>query len=202
VPTAQLAEGTEFETVDADGVDCEWITATCKAPTPLSDACYFHVHGGGYYRGSSRVAAPVCSHIAGLAGIKCLSVNYRTAPEHKWPIGVDDTFTAYSWLVSPTGGNIDPSRVICGGDSAGGGLILALLLKLRDTDPSKLPAGATPLSPWTDLTQSSETFVTNADSGVSNCDKVRAFSWPSLQCMSRANCAGHSHTLTVRRLGG
>jgi acetyl esterase/lipase len=124
--------------------------------------------GGGYYRGSSRVAAPVCSHIAAGAGIKCLSVNYRTAPEHKFPIGVDDTFAAYSWLVSPDGGGIDPSRVVCGGDSAGGGLILALLLKLRDTDPSKLPCGGVPLSPWTDLTQSSNTFVTNADSGVSN----------------------------------
>lgn len=142
------------------------------APKPITGACYFHVHGGGYYRGSSRVAAPVCSHIAGLAGVKCLSVNYRTAPEHKWPVGVDDTYTAYSWLTSPTGGNIDPSKIICGGDSAGGGLILALLLKLRDTEPQKLPAGAVPLSPWTDLTQSSETFITNADSGVSNCDKV------------------------------
>lgn len=169
----QLAEGTAFEVVDANGVPCEWITAECKASSPISDACYFHVHGGGYYRGSSRVAAPVCSHIAGLAGVKCLSVNYRTAPEHKWPIGVDDTYTAYNWLISPTGGNFEPSKVIVGGDSAGGGLILALLLKLRDTDSTKLPAGAVPLSPWTDLTQSSETFTTNADSGVANCDKVR-----------------------------
>lgn len=175
--THQLAEGTEFEAVDANGVPCEWITATCKATSAITDACYFHVHGGGYYRGSSRVAAPVCSHIAGLAGMKCLSVNYRTAPEHKWPIGVDDTYTAYSWLVSDEGGNIDPSKVICGGDSAGGGLILALLLKLRDTDPSKLPAGAVPLSPWTDLTQSSETFITNANSGVSNCDKDYLDHW-------------------------
>ena len=64
-------------------------------------------------------------------------------------------------------------KVIIGGDSAGGGLILGLLLMLRDESPELLPAGAVPLSPWCDLTQGGETFIKNAESGVANCDKVR-----------------------------
>eukprot|EP01048_Picozoa_sp_COSAG05_P009199 COSAG05_NODE_740_length_7614_cov_34.093812_4_plen_203_part_00 len=72
-----LAEGTTFDLVNCGGTPCEWIRATCKAESKLEGAVYFHMHGGGHYRGSSRVAAPVCSHISGLAGIDCLSVGSR-----------------------------------------------------------------------------------------------------------------------------
>ena len=163
---AQLAEGTTFTAVDAGGTPCEWIKTDCKAETKLDDAVYFHMHGGGHYRGSSRVAAPVCSHLSSLAGVDCLSVNYRVAPEHKWPVAVDDCYAAYTWLVES---GVAPEKIIIGGDSAGGDLAFSLLLKLRDEAPELLPAGAIGLSPWTDLTQSGGTFVTNADSGVSNC---------------------------------
>ena len=148
---AQLADGTAFTEVNCGGTPCEWVKATCKAESKLEGAVYFHMHGGGHYRGSSRVAAPVRSHIASLAGIDCLSVNYRVAPEHVWPAAVDDAFAAYSWLISS---GVSPSNVIVGGASAGGDLCFALLLKLRDERPELLPAGAIGISPWTDLTQS------------------------------------------------
>ena len=70
---AQLSEGTTFTAVDAGGTPCEWIKTDCKAETKLSDAVYFHMHGGGHYRGSSRVA-PYCSYVSSLAGVDCLSV--------------------------------------------------------------------------------------------------------------------------------
>ena len=79
---------------------CEWIKTPSKAASALTGAVYFHMHGGGHYRGSSRVAAPVCSHVSSLAGIDCLSVNYRVAPEHVWPAAVDDAYAAYCWLTS------------------------------------------------------------------------------------------------------
>ena len=162
----QWAEGSTFTGVDANGTPAEWIRTECKADSKLDDAVYFHMHGGGHYRGFSRVAAPVCSHLSSLAGVDCLSVNYRVAPEHKWPVAVDDCYAAYTWLVES---GVAPEKIIIGGDSAGGDLAFSLLLKLRDEAPELLPAGAIGLSPWTDLTQSGGTFVTNADSGVSNC---------------------------------
>jgi acetyl esterase/lipase len=173
----QLAQGTVFTAVQCGGVPCEWIRTECQAPSKLAGAVYFHMHGGGHYRGSSRVAAPVCSHLSSLAGIDCLSVNYRLAPEHKWPIAVDDAFCAYTWLVSPEGGAVSPDRVVVGGDSAGGDLCFSLIIKLRDHAPELLPAGAIGLSPWVDLTQSGATFATNADSGVANCDKSYLDHW-------------------------
>jgi monoterpene epsilon-lactone hydrolase len=169
-----LQPGTVFEEQLANGVPCEWVlTPPADGVEPLPDnQVYFHCHGGGYYRGSTRVAGPICSSVCAFAGFtKCLSVNYRTAPEHPFPAALDDTYAAYSWLISADGGGVRPSDVICGGDSAGGGLIMGLLLKLRDEAPECLPAGAVPFSPWTDLTQTGDTFVTNADTGVPNCDK-------------------------------
>eukprot|EP01052_Picozoa_sp_SAG31_P008251 SAG31_NODE_413_length_15971_cov_7.706842_9_plen_321_part_00 len=167
-----LQPGTEFETVSCHGVPCEWIaTPPAVNVIPASgNAVYFHVHGGGYYRGSTRVAAPLCSNILAASGIRrCLSVNYRTAPEHPYPAALDDTYSAYTWLTSE--GGASPADIVCGGDSAGGGLIMGLLLKLRDHAPHLLPSGAIPFSPWTDMTQSGRSFATNADTGVPNCSK-------------------------------
>ena len=150
------------------------------------------MHGGGHYRGSSRVAAPVCSHLSSLAGVDCLSVNYRVAPEHKWPVAVDDCFAAYTWLVES---GVAPEKIIIGGDSAGGDLAFSLLLKLRDEAPELLPAGAIGLSPWTDLTQSGGTFDTNADSGVSNC--VRS-AIAAHGCVALTDSIGNDHAGRTR----
>jgi acetyl esterase/lipase len=86
------------------------------------------------------------------------SVDYRLAPEHPFPAAVDDAHTAYRWLLDQ---GIAANRIAVGGISAGGGLTLALLLKLKQ-DGAPLPAAAIPMSAWTDLTQSGDTMVSKA----------------------------------------
>ena len=158
-----LAPGTTFEAVDCNGVSAEWISAASNGS--VSDAVYLHAHGGGYYRGSSRVDAALCSFLSADAGVRCLSVNYRRPPdEGVFPAALDDFYTTWQWLTSPSEGGVAPTKVVVGGSSAGGGLCLALLLRIRDAG-GVLPAGALAVSPWTDMTQSGASFVTNAEHG-------------------------------------
>jgi monoterpene epsilon-lactone hydrolase len=110
--------------------------------------------------GSAAATRATAARISAATGARVLSINYRLAPEHPYPAAIDDTHTAYHWLLA-TGA--DPSRTFVGGISAGGGLTLALLLRLRDAG-EPLPAGAIPMSPWTDLTQSGKSFEINAAS--------------------------------------
>jgi acetyl esterase/lipase len=76
-----------------------------------------------------------------------LSLDYRQGPEHPFPAPIDDAVAAYRWLLAQ---DTDPAKIVISGESAGGGLTIALLLALRDAgDP--LPAGAVPISPWLDM---------------------------------------------------
>lgn len=159
--TWPLVKGTTFESVMCDGVSCEWI----DVPNEGGDVVYLHAHGGGYYRGSSRVDAAICSHLCEQTGARCLSVNYRRPPdEGVFPAAVDDMYAVWCWLTCADGGGVAPSKVVVGGTSAGGGLCLALLLRIRD-EGGVLPAGAIAVSPWTDMTQSGISFETNAQYG-------------------------------------
>ena len=115
------------------------------------------MHGGGYYRGSIAATRATVARISAEAKIKCLSINYRLAPEHPFPAAINDTYSAYEWLVNE---GINPEHIIVSGQSAGGGLCLALLLKIKDKNFSQ-PKGAVALSPWTDLYQTGKTMVTN-----------------------------------------
>ena len=92
--------------------------------------------------------------------MRCLSIDYRLAPENTFPAAINDTYTSYKWLLDQ---GVTPADIVVGGISAGGGLTLALLLKLKETGESQ-PAGAVPMSAWTDLTQSGDTMHTNAES--------------------------------------
>lgn len=120
----------------------------------------FYLHGGGYIAGSVlhyrdflwRIATATRSHV--------LCVAYRLAPEHPFPAATDDAMTAYRWLLAA---DIDPRNIVMMGDSAGGGLVLATLLRLRD-EGIALPAAAVLLSPWTDLAMSGNSFNSNARS--------------------------------------
>jgi len=150
-----LPEGTEFKTVNAYNVAAEWITLGKVS----SQMVFLFIHGGGYYRGSIQASRATVARISAAANIQCLSIDYRLAPENTYPAAVDDTYVAYKWLIDQ---GYAPEKIIVGGMSAGGGLTLALLLKLKEMNEF-LPAGAVLMSAWTDLTQSGQTMKDNAE---------------------------------------
>lgn len=97
--------------------------------------------------GSPRTHRALIANLASGAGVRALSLDYRLAPENPYPAALDDCVAAYGWLLAS---GIEPGRIVVAGDSAGGNLALALLLRLRDAG-SPLPGGAVLLSPATDL---------------------------------------------------
>jgi epsilon-lactone hydrolase len=148
--------GTEVSAIDAGGVPGELIT------TPASRPGYhvLYLHGGGYVTGSPALYRHFTWRIATAARARVLAIDYRLAPEHPFPAALDDAFAGCRWLLS---GKADPQRTAVMGDSAGGGLTFALLLRLRDGG-HVLPAAAAVLSPWTDLALASASLVRNAGS--------------------------------------
>ena len=136
---------------------------------------FVFLHGGGYCIGSSRT-----THRIGLANLSkttsCTihSIDYRLAPSHPYPAALDDAIHAWKTIVAD---NPD-SQIILGGDSAGGGLSLALMMRLRDEE-SRLPDAAVLFSPWTDLTCSSQTYRTMAKAD------------PMIPTTATNHCAGH-----------
>jgi len=149
-----VGEGIGHEAVTAGGRPAEWTrTAGCR-----SDAAILHLHGGGYVLGSPRTTRAITAGLARHTGLPVLALDYRLAPEHPFPAAVDDVVAAYSWLAGDQ--SLDPRRLVVSGDSAGGGLTMALLLALRDRG-LPLPAGAVGLSPMLDLTLSSPSIDTN-----------------------------------------
>ena len=147
--------GTKVEPSDADGVYGEWVTYG----TPRSESIFLFLHGGGFCRSSGPASRMIASNLSAACGCRCFTVDYRLAPEHAFPAAIDDTYTAYQWLLKR---GIPPERMVVGGSSAGGGLTGSLLTKLKQTG-HRQPAAAVFLSPWTDLTQSASTYRTNAE---------------------------------------
>ncbi len=155
--TSHLAapEATAFEVTDAGGVAAEWT----RPPGVSEDVTLLYHHGGGYCAGSPRTHRALVGHFAREIGARALSVDYRLAPEHPFPAALEDALRAYRWVLA---GGTSPRQVVVGGDSAGGGLTLALLLALRDAG-EPLPAAAVLVSPWTDLTGSGESLRSKVD---------------------------------------
>jgi monoterpene epsilon-lactone hydrolase len=144
-----------WEPVDAGGVPAEWVTA--PQATDARVICY--LHGGGYTTGSVNTHRELVSRLSRAAGARALSVDYRLAPENPFPAAVDDARAAYRWLL---GTGVDPLRVVIAGDSAGGGLVVATLVAIRDAgDP--LPAAGVCLSPWVDLEGIGESMTSKAE---------------------------------------
>jgi epsilon-lactone hydrolase len=148
--------GTEVSAIVAGGVSGELISTPASRP----DRHVLYLHGGGYVSGSPALYRHFTWRLATAARARVLAIDYRLAPEHPFPAALDDAFAACRWLL---GGKADPQRTAVMGDSAGGGLTLALLLRLRDGG-HPLPAAAVALSPWTDLALTGASLVRNAGS--------------------------------------
>lgn len=150
-----LPSDVKHEAVDVDGTPGEWISVEGTT----GDTTILYLHGGGYVIGSINSHREMISRIARAAKVRALAIDYRLAPEYPFPAAVEDATKAYRWLLRQS---VPPERVIVAGDSAGGGLTVALLLALRDAgDP--LPTAAVCISPWTDLEITGESMVTKKD---------------------------------------
>lgn len=108
-----------------------------------------YLHGGGYIIGSSATHRGITGHLAKTSGCTVLTPDYRLAPEHPFPAALDDAEACWLALIEAGFG---PEQIAVAGDSAGGGLALALAMRLRDRG-QPLPSSLTVFSPWVDLTQ-------------------------------------------------
>ena len=142
-------------TVDAGGVGADLITT----PTSEDDRHVHFLHGGGFLLGSPALYRHVTWRIATTTRAQVLAVDYRLAPEHPFPAALEDAQTAYQWLLD-RGAN--SRRIAVMGDSAGGGLVFSLMLRLRD-EGVPLPGAAVALSPWTDLALTGPSLKLNAN---------------------------------------
>ena len=124
-------------------LEAEWLRPRAAHPTRV----LLYLHGGGYVLGSLNTHRSLVGSLAQRTGLNVLTINYRKAPDHPFPAALDDARRAYRWLLRQ---GYQPYDIVVGGDSAGGGLALALLLALRDAGET-LPAAGIGLSPWTDL---------------------------------------------------
>ena len=151
-----LAEGTvaePFVRSGVPGIECRPVDMADDAPIVL----YFH--GGGFRIASALAYRSYGSHLAAVLGARVLLVEYRLAPEHKFPKAVDDCFAVWESLLAE---GIDTGRIVIAGDSAGGGL--AASVTMHALADGVLPAGVICCSPWVDLTITADTYDTNAES--------------------------------------
>ncbi|MFN0087643.1 MAG: alpha/beta hydrolase [Blastocatellia bacterium] len=149
-----LPEGVSIEEAMASGVPSCWFRAADAA----ADAAMFYLHGGGYMLGSPISHRHLIAGIAAATGLPALAPDYRLGPEHPFPAAVEDAARAFEWLL---GQGLPANRLVIAGDSAGGGLTVALMLALRDRG-LPLPAAGICLSPWADLTNGAESYETRA----------------------------------------
>ena len=144
--------GVRIEPVREGAVKGEWVAAE------RSDrGCVLYFHGGGYVAGSPATHRPITAALARLAERRVFSLDYRLAPEHRFPAAVDDTLAAYRWLLDQ---GIPARSIALAGDPAGGGLVLATLLRAR-AETVSLPACGVCFSPWTDLAGTGESLTFN-----------------------------------------
>jgi epsilon-lactone hydrolase len=134
----------QVRSANANGVSSLVVAAKPDEPPTL-----LYLHGGGYVLGSAFGYRPLVGALALAAGTGALAPEYRLAPEHPYPAALDDSVSAYQWLLDR---GVDAQRIVVAGDSAGGGLALSLMLALRDRD-LPLPGGAILFCPFLDLEQ-------------------------------------------------
>lgn len=149
---SRLPAGIKITPERIDDLKSEWIVPDGADPEKV----ILYVHGGGYVSGSCNDHRAFVAKFAKYCGVTNLLYEYRLAPEHPFPAAVEDSVKAYQWLLDR---QFKPSHIIIAGESAGGGLCLATLLALKE-QKIPMPAAAVAISPWTDLTCSSDSYTT------------------------------------------
>jgi acetyl esterase/lipase len=155
---AKLAPGWQVRAVNDAALKGDWIE-----PKAAGEAgqrrCILYFHGGAYIAMSAKCYRSITSRLAVWSDARLFALDYRLAPEHPFPAALQDAIAAYHALIAA---GTPPGRIVVAGDSAGGGLALALLVALRDArDP--LPAAAVLFSPWTDLAVTGQSIIGNND---------------------------------------
>lgn len=130
-----------------------------------------YLHGGGYTCGSLDYAKGFAATLASECGVRVFCAAYRLAPENPYPAAVEDALTAFDYLLKK---GYAPHQILLCGESAGGGLIYALSLKLKQLG-RKLPCGLIGISPWVDLTGSGASYETNRDNDPSLTQELLEF---------------------------
>lgn len=145
-----------YQEIDVDGVQGEWVRVNRPHQSKI---VILYCHGGGYSTGSSKYARTLTSKLALATSMDILSFDYRLAPENPYPAALEDAQKAWNYLLLKGYG---ANHIIIAGDSAGGNLALSLLLTLKAEDRF-LPRGLVLLSPWTDLTMTSNSYEEKAE---------------------------------------
>ena len=149
-----LPPDVRVEPVDANGVAAEWTT------TPEADPArvIMFLHGGGYISGSLDSHRHMIAQAGREARARTLALGYRLAPEHPFPAALDDAIAGYRFVLAQ---GFAPENIAIAGESAGGGLVVATLVSLRDAGEF-LPACAWLSSPWVDLAMTGDSMITKA----------------------------------------
>jgi len=143
------------EPLSISGISAEWL----RPPIAANDAVILYLHGGGYVKGSINTHRGMVARISKASQTNAVIIDYRLAPEHPFPAALEDSTAAYTWLLSE---GIPANRIVIAGDSAGGGLSMATLLKLKELK-EPMPAAVACISPWLDLEGTGESFKSKAD---------------------------------------
>jgi len=130
-----------------------------SAMNARKDRIVLYLHGGGYIGGSFKTHKEFVARLSKIANVQVILIEYRLAPENPFPAALEDSIKAYNRIISK---GYNPQNIFIAGDSAGGGLCLATLLKLRD-EKIPLPSAAVCISPWTDLALTGTSIKTKAE---------------------------------------
>src|SRR4051812_16917429 len=150
----KIAPDVTVEPMTANGVRAEW-TST---PNDARDAALIWLHGGGYVIGSLDSHRHLVAEAGRAAGSWALALDYRLAPEHPFPAAVEDAVAGYRYLLAR---GIKPGRVAIAGDSAGGGLVVAAMVAIRDAGLPQ-PGCGWCISPWVDMEAIGETMTSKS----------------------------------------
>ena len=151
---ATLPWGVTFERIEFENFGAEWLTPN----NADNEKVLLYIHGGGYVIGSPHSHRALAGKIAKGISANCLLIDYRKAPENPYPAAVEDVYFAYSYLLDE---GYDPEKIAVVGDSAGGGLTVALQYDLRDYQIDQ-PLCSVLLSPYLDLTGTGKSIEHNA----------------------------------------